>query len=159
VAKAIQERDKAVNEATADALRMRRRAEEDADRLLKRAAADAHTKTEDAKADRDGFLAWHHARARLTDAEEAAFAAERAKRVGAGQDAATVDKELAARRAALLADRRALLEAWLTYRTLVEALQGRDKLFIDGDVPVRPHFIPPLPDLRLPSGFVAPKEP
>ena len=57
-----------------------------------------------------------------------------------------------------LADRRVLLETWLTYRALVEALQGRDKLFIDGNVPVRPHLLPPLPELRLPPGLVAPKE-
>ena len=59
----------------------------------------------------------------------------------------------------MLAERRSLIETWLTYRALVEALQGRDKLFIDGAVPVRPHLIPPLPDLRLPPGLVAPKEP
>ena len=106
VAKAIQERDRMVNEATADALRMRRRAEEEADRLLKRAAADAHTKTEDAKADRDAFLAWHHARSRLTDAEEATFAAERAKRVappGGTRPAWTRNSPPAAR--TMLADR------------------------------------------------------
>lgn len=158
VAKAIQERDKMVNEATADALRMRRRAEEEADRVVKRAAADAHARTEDAKADRDSFLAWHHIRAQLTAAEEAAFATERADRLKAGQDATAVDKDLTARRAKMLADRRMLLETWLTYRALVEAVQGRDKLFIDGDVPVRPHLLPPLPDLRLPPGLM-PKEP
>ena len=71
-----------------------------------------------------------------------------------------MDKELAARRAHNAGRPVAsLLEAWLTYRTLVDALQNRDKLFIDGDVPVRPHFLPPLPELRLPPGFVAPKEP
>ena len=42
---------------------------------------------------------------------------------------------------------------------MVEGLQGRDKLFIDGDVPVRPHLIPPIPDvLRLPPGVGLPKE-
>ncbi len=159
VAIAIQERDKLVNEATADALRMRRRAEEEADRLLRRAAADAHAKIEDAKAARDEFLAWHGARSKLADAEEAVIAAERAKRLAAGQDAAVVDKELADRRAKVLVERRALLETWLTYRAMVEAMQGRDKLFIDGDVQVRPHLIPPIPDvLRLPPGIGMPKE-
>ncbi|QJW97023.1 cation-translocating P-type ATPase family protein [Frigoriglobus tundricola] len=159
VAKAIQDRDKVVNEATADALRMRRRAEEEADRLLRRATADAHAKTEDAKADRDAFLAWHDARTRLTDAEEALLAAERARHITAGRDAAGVDKELAERRSKALAERRALLETWLTYRALVEALQGRDKLFTDGNVPVRPHLIPPIPDvLRLPPGVGMPKD-
>lgn len=159
VAKAIQERDRMVNEATADAIRMRRRSEENADRLLKGALADAHGKTEDARAERESFLAWHRALTQLPEAEEAALTAERAKRVAAGQDAVTVDRELATRRAAMLAERRTLLETWLTYRAFVEALQGRDKLIIDGTIPVRPNFLPPLPDLRMPQGFVAPKEP
>jgi Cu+-exporting ATPase len=157
VAKAIQERDKALNDATADAIRLRRRAEEESDRLTRRAQADAHATIEDAKADRDSFLAWHHVRVALTPAEEAALATERTERLKAGQDAAVVDKDLAARRAKTLAERRALIETWLTYRALVESLQGRDKLIIDGNVPVRPNLIPPLPDLRLPAP--APKEP
>lgn len=59
VAKAIQERDRAINEALADSIRLRRRAEEEADRVLKRADAERHAKLEGAKADRDAFLAWH----------------------------------------------------------------------------------------------------
>ena len=158
VAKAIQERDRAVNEAAADALQIRRRAEEAAFHVTRRAQADAHARTADARAERDAFLAWNRVRAALTPAEEAALAAERADRLKAGQDAAAVDRDIASRRAKLLADRRAVIETWLAYRALVEALQGRDKLFIDGDVPVRPHLIPPLPELRVP-GFTAPKEP
>jgi regulator of protease activity HflC (stomatin/prohibitin superfamily) len=155
VAKAIQERDRAVNEAAADALQIRRRAEEEAFRLTRRAQADAYARTADARAERDAFLAWNHVRSTLTPAEEAALTAERAK---AGQDASAVDRDIAARRAKMLAERRAVIETWLTYRAFVEALQGRDKLFVDGDVAVRPHLLPPLPELRLP-GFVAPKEP
>ena len=65
VAKAIQERDRVINEAEADALRTRRRAEEEADRVLKRADADAHATREAAAADRDAFLAWHAVRNKL----------------------------------------------------------------------------------------------
>lgn len=153
VAKAIQERDKVINEATADALRMRRRSEEEADRLLKRAQADSHGRLEEARADRDAFLAWHTVRSKLTDVEEARFAMERAKRIQAGQDAATVDKDIAARRAKILAERRALLETRLTYQALVDVLRLRDKVFIDAaNIPGRRHLFLLDPDLlRVPS--------
>src|SRR5262249_54339748 len=95
VAKAIQERDRVINEAAADAIQIRRRAEEEAYRLTRRAQADAHARTEDAKAARDEFLAWHHVRVTLTPAEKARFASERAERLKAGQDMATVDEDLA----------------------------------------------------------------
>lgn len=160
VAKAIQERDRAINDATADALRIRRRAEEEADRVLKRATADAHAALEAARADRAAFLALHAARVKLTDAEEVAFARERDARLKAGQPAAAVDADLAARRAQVLADRRAILDARLTYQTLVEVLQGRDKVLIDsGEVPGRRHLFLLDPDLlRFPSP-VAPPNP
>jgi Cu+-exporting ATPase len=160
VAKAIQERDREINNATADALRVRRRAEEEADRVLKRATADAHAALEAARADRDAFLALHAARVKLTDGEEAAFARERDARVKAGQPVAGVDQDLAARRANVLAERRAILDSRLTYQTLVEALQGRDKVLIDsGDVPGKRHLFLLDPDLlRFPSP-VAPLNP
>ena len=160
VAKAIQERDREINNATADALRVRRRAEEEADRVLKRATADAHAAMEAARADRDAFLALHAARVKLTDAEEAAFTRERDARVKAGQPIAAVDQDLAARRAKVLAERRAILDSRLTYQTLVEALQGRDKVLIDsGDVPGKRHLFLLDPDLlRFPSP-VAPLNP
>jgi Cu+-exporting ATPase len=160
VAKAIQERDKVINDATADALRMYRRAEEVADHMRKLAGADAHARLESARADRDSFLAWHLARSKLTDAEESALAAERAKRVGAGQDVATVDKDIAAYRAKVLAARRALIEARLTYQTLVDVLRARDKVLIDAaDIPVRRNLLLTDPDLlRFPPIMGLPKE-
>jgi Cu+-exporting ATPase len=136
VAKAIQERDRVINEAEADALRTRRRAEEEADRVTRRAAAEAHGKLEAAKADRDAFLAWHRARTELTPEEEAALAAERAERVKAGQNSESVDRDLAARRKQVLDDRRAVLETRLTFQAAVEVLRQRDKVLIDAaDVP------------------------
>jgi HflK protein len=160
VAKAIQERDRAINDATADALRIRRRAEEEADRALKRATADAHAALEAARADRAAFLALHAARVKLTDAEEAAFAREREARLKAGQPAAGVDADLAARRAGALAERRAILDARLTYQTLTDALQGRDKVLIDsGDVPGKRHLFLLDPDLLRFPAPVAPLNP
>jgi Cu+-exporting ATPase len=160
VAKAIQERDRVINEAAADALRLRRRSEEEANRLVKRAQADAHDRLEAARADRDAFLAWHAARSKLTNAEEAALGAERAMRLKAGEAVASVDADIAARRAKTLAERRKMLETRLTYQALIDALKNRDKVLIDAaDVPGRRHLFLLDPDLlRLPPMIGPPKE-
>ncbi len=158
VAKAIQERDRVVNESLASSIRTRRRAEEEADWILKRTAADAHAKTEGAKADRDAFVAWHLARTKLTDAEEAALATERANRIGAKQDPTAVDKDISERRAKMLTERRALMETRLTYQTVVEVLRLRDKVIIDApDVPGRRHLFLLDPDLLKFPSVVAPR--
>ena len=153
VAKAIQERDRAINEAEADALRQKRRAVEEADRVLKRAEAEAHARREAAKADRDAFLAWHAVRDKLAPDEEAMLAAELEKRVKAGATRESVEKEFAALRARTLAERRFLIESRLTMQAVVEVLRSRDKVMVDApDVPGRRHLFLIDPDLlRMPS--------
>jgi Cu+-exporting ATPase len=156
VAKAIQERDRTINEADADAIKKVRQAQEEANRVLKRAEADAHTKRESAKADRDAFLAWHAVRSALAPDEEALLTAEREKRVKAGEEMAKVDADIAARRAKILAERRFLIEHRLTVQAVVDVLRIRDKVLIDSvDVLVRRYLADSdLP--RMPS-FVAPR--
>jgi len=158
VAKAIQERDRVINEAEADAIRIVRRALEDAERVLKRADADAHAKREAAKADRDAFLAWHAVRNNLPPEKEAEFAAEQARRLAAKEDEATVMKDIAAKRAKALAEQRFLIENRLTVQAIVDVLKLRDKVLIDtGDIPGRRHLFLVDPDLlRMPS-LVAPR--
>jgi Cu+-exporting ATPase len=128
--------------------------------VLKRAEADAHGRLVDARADRDGFLAWHSVRSKLTHAEESVLAAERLRLIAAGQDPAAVDADISRRRARALAERRAIIETRLTYQTLVDVLRLRDKVFVDAaDMPGRRHLFLTDPDLlRLPPAFVAPKE-
>ena len=158
VAKAIQERDRVVNEALASSIRTRRRAEEEADWVLKRTTAEKHTKLESAKAERDAFLAWHLVRTKLTDAEEAALATERAKRIAAKQDPAAVDRDIAERRAKVLTERRMLLETRLTYQTVVDVLRLRDKVIIDApDVQGRRHLFLLDPDLLKFPSVIAPR--
>ncbi|MCS6864987.1 MAG: cation-translocating P-type ATPase family protein [Gemmataceae bacterium] len=160
VAKAIQERDRMINEATADATRIIRRAEEEERRVKNQALAEAHAKLEAARADRDAFLAWSAVRHKLTAAEEKILAAERDSRIRAGEDAANVDRDLATRREKILAERRAIIEIRLTYQTLVDVLRGRDKVLIDTtDIPGRRHLFLMEPDLlRLPSLPASPKD-
>jgi heavy metal translocating P-type ATPase len=153
VAQAIQDRDRVVNDAEADALRVKRRAEEEADRVLKRAEAEAYGRREAAAADRDAFLAWHAVRNKLAPDEEAMLAAERERRVKAGESLAAVEKELSLLRERTLAERRFLIEQKLTLQAVVDVLKSRDKVMVDApEVPGRRHLFLIDPDLlRLPS--------
>jgi len=159
VAKAIQERDRVINEAEADAMRLKRRSAEETERILKRADAEAHALREAAKADRDAFLAWHAIRSRLAAAEETALAAERERRLKAGESQTLVDKELDDRRKKILTERRFLIENRLAVQAVVDVLKLRDKVLIDtADVPGRRHLFLVDPDLlRLPS-LVPPRQ-
>ena len=155
VAKAIQERDRMVNEAEADALRTRRRADEDADRVVRRAFTEANREHEDAKAVRDAFLAWHRVRTQLMPEEEAAMMTERERRVKAGEPTTAVDRDLAERKKKVLAERRFFIESRLTTRAVVDVFRLRDKILIDaGDLPGKRQLFLLDPDLlRFPPGF------
>jgi Cu+-exporting ATPase len=155
VAKAIQERDRLVNEAEGDATRARRRAEEEAERVVRRAETDAHRQVEDAKARRDAFAAWHRVRTQLTPEDEATFAAEKEARVKAGENPASVDMDLADRRQKVLAERRLFIESRLAARAATDVFRQRDKILIDAaDLPGRRQLFLLDPDLlRMPPGF------
>ncbi|MBX9584687.1 MAG: hypothetical protein K2X87_30660 [Gemmataceae bacterium] len=158
VAKAIQERDRLVNEAEGDAVRARRRAEEEADRTVSRAAAEANRVVEDAKANRDAFLAWYAARTELTAGEQKEWAAERDARVKAGESLPAVEKELAERKARVLADRRRLIEARLAARAAADAFRGRDKVLVDAaDLPGRRQLLLFDPDLLRAAPGLGPR--
>ncbi|MBX9628173.1 MAG: cation-translocating P-type ATPase family protein [Gemmataceae bacterium] len=158
VAKAIQERDRLVNEAEGDATRARRRADEDADRVLSRAAVEAGRVVEDAKANRDAFLAWYRARTEPTPDEQAAWAAERETRLKAGESMAAVDKDLADRKARVLADRRRLIDARLAARAAADAFRGRDKVLVDAaDLPGKRQLLLFDPDLLRAAPGLGPR--
>lgn len=152
VAKAIQDRDRAINEAEADGLRVRRRAEEEADRAVKRAATDAHARTETAKADAAAFTAWVKARSQLSAEEETTLKAELARRVKAGESPMLAEKDIEGRRAKLLAERRLMIDTRLALMAATDAFKGRDKVLIDAaDLPGRRQLFLLDPDaLRLP---------
>ena len=126
--------------------------------MLKRAEADAHTQLQAARADRDAFLAWHAVRNTLAPDEEATLAAERARRLKAGEETGRVEMDIAARRAKLLEERRFLVANRLAVQAVVDVLRLRDKVLIDAaDVPGRRHLFLVDPDLlRMPS-LVAPR--
>ncbi len=160
VAEAIQRRDKAVNDAHAEATRVRQRAAEEALRTTRQAEAAATRKTAEATAARDTFTAWATSRKTLPQAVESALAVEVAQRVRAGQDAAAVGREVEARRQALLQERRQLTDFRLSLDAVTLVLAGRDKILIDAaTLPGKRHILLMDPETpRLPS-VAFPREP
>ncbi len=115
VADAIQKRDKALNDAKAEASRMISRAKDEALRTERAAKADAHTKLAEVNATNDVILAWIAERNQLSAAEAQAVGSD----PGARQQA--------------LATKRFLIDLRLALNASVQALAKRDKILIDGD--------------------------
>lgn len=157
VAEAIQRRDKRVNDAEADATRLRRGAEQDALRAVRQAEADAARKVADATAGRDAFLAWAAARKGLSSDAERALAAERDALVKAGRSPADAAQAIEAKRRELVQSRRALTDFRLTLDAVTAALRGRDKVLIDADtLPGKRHLLLMDPDAPQPPPVAFP---
>jgi Cu+-exporting ATPase len=161
VAEAIQRRDRAINEARAEATRTHQRAEEEAQRMIRQAEAAAAGKVAEATAARDAFLAWATARATLPPEDEVRLKSELESKLRAGQDRAAAEKEVEAKRKELLATRRFLTDLRLSLDAVVQVLRGRDKVLIDAaDLPGRRHLLLMDPETpKLPPAALTPKEP
>ncbi|QVL33328.1 cation-translocating P-type ATPase family protein [Telmatocola sphagniphila] len=122
VARAIQGRDQQINQALAESIRKRSRAEEDAGYLTRIAEAAAAEKVRQAEGARDAFLAWVKFRSQITEDEERAIQT---------QIAEPQQREKA--RAELLTMKRQLTEFRLSLEAAVQFLKGRDKVLIDAD--------------------------
>jgi regulator of protease activity HflC (stomatin/prohibitin superfamily) len=157
VAEAIQRRDRAINEAEAEATRTRRRAEEEALRTVRQAEAAAAGKVAEATAARDAFLAWAKARSALPPEDEVRLKSELESKLRAGQDRTSAEREIESKRRELLASRRFLTDLRLSLDAVVQVLRGRDKVLIDAaDLPGRRHLFlmdpetPKLPPVAFP---------
>lgn len=159
VAEAIQKRDRAINEAEADAIRVRRRAADDALYLVRLAEADASRKVNEASAARETFLAWHAARTSLSDTENALLQKELEELLSAGMNRAQAMLAVAEKRRKMLASRQALTDLRLTLQAVVTVLSGRDKILVDAEnLPGRRTLFLADPEMfRLPSGIVKPE--
>ena len=153
VARAIQERDRLINEARTEALRITRRAGENAERLLRQAEAEAAAQRLAAQADHDAFLAWVRVRQTLSPEQQEQLAQERQRRLQQGESASDVDAQLERQRQQLLAQRRFLIETRLALWAVADALRLRDKILIDSELPVgkRQLFLLDPEMLRLPT--------
>jgi Cu+-exporting ATPase len=159
VARAIQARDQQVNQAEADAMRKRRRADEEAFVMVRSTETAAREKTEQARAARDTFLAWYRLRNELSPEEEAQLIGETADAILAGENVGAAVTDYLYYRDQRLAARRFLTDFRLTWAALTEVLKNRDKVIIDADqVPGRRHLFLIDPDLIRPA-IVVPPEP
>jgi P-type Cu+ transporter len=150
-AEAVQRRDKAINDAHSEALRVKQRAQENSLRMTRQAEAAATTKVTEATAARDAFLAWAKSRRELPAAVEMQLQAEIESRVKAGQDRAAVTNEVNTRREKLLVERRMLTDFRLSLDAVTLVLQGRDKILIDAaSLPGKRHILLMDPESRLP---------
>jgi heavy metal translocating P-type ATPase len=133
VARALEDRDRQINEAEAAATRTRRAVAASALRTVRDAEGRSAEQVALAKASYDAFAGWHAARARLDPDDEARLAAEAVAAVLAGQNSDAALTEYRKRRDELLAVRRSLTEFRLSWEALAAALGGRAKVIVDAD--------------------------
>jgi Cu+-exporting ATPase len=133
VARALESRDRQVNEAQAAATRTRREAVANALRTVRETEGRAAELVALARAARDHFAAWHRERTRLDPDEEARLATETIAVVLGGADETIVLADYRQRRSELLAVRRSLTDFRLAWDALAAALGGRPKVIVDAD--------------------------
>ncbi|HLJ93251.1 MAG TPA: cation-translocating P-type ATPase family protein [Gemmataceae bacterium] len=170
VTRAMQARDRQVNDAEAEALRAtideagnartRRAALVRALQIQRQSKAAAHETVTQADAAQAAFLARHRVRSRLATAEEWQLLREAFRSIWLGQGAVAAYQDYDRNRQARLALQAALTDFRLYWDALAQALVGRDKVIIDADkVPGRRHLLFLDPELfRLPFPFALPRE-
>ncbi len=160
VAEAIQKRDRLINEAEADAIRLKRRMQEEALRIERQAESGATKTVADAAAERDAFRAWYLARTQLSDDEQKLMQKEADERIQKGEDRQVVQTDLEKRRDQILRTRRDLTEFRLTLAVIGRVLSGRDKIVLDvSDLPSKRHLFLMDPEgFKLPAGLLRPAE-
>jgi hypothetical protein len=149
----LEDRDRQINEAAAQATRTRRSAEAAALLAVRTAEARAEKRVAMASADAGAVAGWHAARSRLESSDEARLATGLLASILNGRAADAALSEYQQRRAELLAVRRSLTEFRLAWDALTTALGGRAKVIVDVDrIPGRrqlllydPGPLPPVP--------------
>jgi Cu+-exporting ATPase len=170
VTKAMQARDREVNQAEAEALRVsideagnartRRAAQVRALQITRQAKAAAHETVTQATAAQAAFLARQAMRSRLGVGEEWRLFKEALRAVWRGQPPAAAYLDYESKRSARLALQAALTDFRLYWDALAQALVGRDKVIIDADkVPGRRHLLLLDPEMfRIPFPVMIPRE-
>jgi len=134
VTKAMEDRDRRINEAQGNAIAAVGEAESDAHKIVAQSVATRTEKIEQARGEQARFLAWIDARSRLSVAQELDLFVDAVRRVDQGratpQEAAN---EFWKRRSDLLAVRTTLIDFRLFWEGVGRALTGRDLVLIDAD--------------------------
>jgi Cu+-exporting ATPase len=162
VARAMEARDRQVNEAEAEALRKKRDADAEALQVVRQARATAHETVRQAEAAQAVFLTRHAQRNELGLGQELALLRDAAIELWRGHTPTSVYGEYERRRRDQCAAQAALTDFRLYWDAIAGALVGRDKIIIDADrVPGRRHLLLLDPDqfrmpMLLPPERVAP---
>src|SRR5262249_42807150 len=133
VARAMEDHDRAINDATAQATRQKRNAEAQAVRLVKQGQARAQDSVKTAQAACDVFLARHKARTQLSPEAEAQLLSAAAGAALSGQPLAAVLDECQRQRRQRLAVQAFLTDFRLFWEALAPALGQREKIVVDVD--------------------------
>jgi Cu+-exporting ATPase len=159
VSKAMEMRDRLVNEAQAEALRRIRAAESQALALIRQAEADRHQRIARAEAERAAFAGRIQARRQLSLRDEIRLLSDALGTALDGVSAETVVATYRQQRQAALVARRLLTDFRLYWNAIGQGLGGRDKILIDADkVPGRKHLMILDPDLlRTPTPLLSPR--
>jgi Cu+-exporting ATPase len=164
VTRAMEQRDKAINQAETDRLIRRREQEARSLQTIRQAQAERFAKIRLASARKIEFLTRASARSHLTWREELALVAEMAEALAAGRQIDEVKRTYKQRRKEVLSGQSSLTDFRLYWDSLTMALAGRAKVLIDSDkLPVRrslwlvpfepaaPAVLPPRPRGRQPA--------
>jgi Cu+-exporting ATPase len=166
VTRAMEKRDRLVNEAREQHVRQVRQQEGASLQTVRQAEAERYEKVRRAQARLTDFLARYRARSRLSPAREWALARDAFVAFGNGKSAEEVGKEYQRRRGEARAAQEALADFRLYWEMLSASLAGRPKVVIDADrVPGRRHlwllpFEPmafPFPGMGLPDRAPRPR--
>jgi Cu+-exporting ATPase len=152
VARAMEARDRQINEARADALHRDRQGQWEAQKIVRDAQAAKTEAVTQAEAERATFLARHRQRAGLTLRQEQTLMWEAAQDWARGRDAADVVRDYRQRRREWVALQATLTDFRLFWEAVGSALAGRPKMIVDSDkVPGRRQLLLFDPDLfRVP---------
>jgi Cu+-exporting ATPase len=163
VTKAMETRDKLINEGEEKVLRDERRQEAEGLKQVREAEADHLKKVLSARANQSAFESRYRVRTSLSLADEWRLISVAWREVGKGRPVAEVGEEYHRRREEALAMQAVLTDFRLYWDALSAALSNRDKIVIDADkVPGRRSLwlIPPGPfGLPIPGMMPAMKPP
>jgi Cu+-exporting ATPase len=168
VTMAMEARDRQINEAEAEKLRVysdsrlpgSRAARVKQDQILKTAQADSRQKVREAEAAKVAFLARLQGRSALSAREEWRLLQDTLDGIRGGQDPASAFGDYERRRSQRLALMSTLTEFRLFWDSLGQTLAGREKVLIDADkVPGRRQLLLFDPEqFRVPAPLLAPMD-
>jgi membrane protease subunit HflK len=133
VAKAMERRDKFVNQAQEVAIKWNKAAQAEGEKILSQAKAAAAEKTYAAAAETRKFLDQSRARRELSEHQELQLALDTAGMTLRGENPEVIEKTIGDRRKKLVANQATLTDFRTFWETIGQALSGRSMVLVDSD--------------------------